>query len=379
MPYKDISGLEKQVQALLSSSPYRSYAGGLATGIRDVGAVLAGKKLNKQREENERVRSSETEMLLNVLRNGAQPPLQRGRMPQFQHPDVQGLALSSVLKKAQEGPVKGVSVGRNSRLVNPTTGEVMTPTGEPEIDYNDPFLPGGAPNTAFQDYQRSLREAGRSQTNINMPTPTNKATETFGTGIGERANKRLEQALQANEQNLSLERMEQALDQGIATGVGQETMVNLKNLGQSLFGLELGEQTSEQEVMLAIGNRLAAQVRNPESGMGLPGNTSNRDLQFLKGAVPGIQKTPEGNRILIDFLKKVNQFKSDVAREQQRIIDENNGTVPNDLDSRLMEYINGYDLLSDEEMQRATDMISSQPETQPTRRIRFDAEGNVIE
>jgi hypothetical protein len=45
---------------------------------------------------------------------------------------------------------------------------------------------------------------------------------------------------------------------------------------------------------------------------------------------------------------KQNQFKQDIANEQQRIIDENNGVVPSNLDTRLMRYVNQYQFADDE-------------------------------
>lgn len=235
--------------------------------------------------------------------------------------------------------------------------ELMNP---PE-DYNKPFLSDGKPNPAYQEYQERLRAAGRSETNINLPASVGKATETFGEGIGDRANERITQAASAQSQNMQLERMAQGLAEGAATGLGQESLLMLKNLGQSLFGIPISEEATEQEVIQTLSNRLALEIRNPTSGLGLPGSTSNRDLQFLINSVPGLQRTPEGNALLIEYFMKINDMKQDVAREQQRIIDENEGTVPSNLDSQLMQFINAYEILDGDDQALVEDLLEVTP------------------
>lgn len=231
-------------------------------------------------------------------------------------------------------------------LVDPQTGDVIFSEEQPE-DYNKPFLSDGSPNPGYQEYEMGLREAGRAETNINLPPTEGEATKSYGKGVGERANARIDQAANAQAQNMSLERMAEALEAGAQTGVGQETLLTLKNMGESLFNLKFGETAGEQEVMKAIQNRLALEIRNPTSGLGLPGSASNKDLDFLTAAVPGLQKTPEGNALLIDYLIKMNDFKQDVAAYQQKIIDDNDGVVPNNIDSQIMRYVNNYSFLGD--------------------------------
>lgn len=59
------------------------------------------------------------------------------------------------------------------------------------------------------------------------------------------------------------------------------------------------EDLANQETLLAFQNQMALTLRNPESGFGLTGNTSNFDIQFLKAAVAGLDKTPAANQIVL--------------------------------------------------------------------------------
>src|SRR3990167_661725 len=212
---------------------------------------------------------------------------------------------------------------------------------------------GGVPLVEAQQ-ARGLRPAPPSSA-INIYTTERtkgagekKATEKFGSGIGERANKRLEQAFDAQRQNNQLERVKLALSRGAETGGGQEFKLDMLNFGRSL-GLEIPDTVPEQEIIRTISNEMALRLRNPESGLGLTGNTSNKDLQFLKDSVIGLSRTPQGNLALIDLMNKFNGIKISVAEEQQRIISANGGVVPIDIDTKLMKFVNKQKFLTDEE------------------------------
>jgi len=231
-------------------------------------------------------------------------------------------------------------------------GYTLPATQEPatiqalRIRASEAGLQPGTPE--FAEFMRTGGGGGVNvTTNVQQPG-VDAATQEFGRSIGTRAAARLETAASAVGQNETLMRMAQSIGDGARTGIGQETLLNIQNLGQSMFGLPISENASEQEVLRALSNRLVMEVRNPTSGMGLPGSTSNRDLDFLTASVPGLAKTPQGNALLIEYLMKQNQFKQDIANEQQRIIDENNGVVPSNLDTRLMRYANQYQFADDE-------------------------------
>jgi hypothetical protein len=174
------------------------------------------------------------------------------------------------------------------------------------------------------------------------------ADKAFGKAVGEGAVERNQQAAATITEDQDLSRMELAIKRGAQTGRGEQTILELKNLGNTLFGLELAEADTEAEVVRAISNRLALQLRNPDSGLGLPGSTSNKDLDFLKAAVTGLQQSEEGNLLMIKYRRRQNQMKRDIAAEQARIISAE-GKTPLNLDSRLIQFANNYDFLTGEE------------------------------
>ena len=78
--------------------------------------------------------------------------------------------------------------------------------------------------------------------------------------------------------------------------------------------------------------------------MGLPGATSNRDLDFLIAAIPGLRKSVKGNRLMIALAKEQHKMRQALNREQSRIIKENGGYAPLDLENQLASFYTAYQI-----------------------------------
>ena len=114
-------------------------------------------------------------------------------------------------------------------------------------------------------------------------------------------------AISAQQQIQQAESLMLLLDEGVRTGRIESLSLPARQLAASL-GIEV-EGVPEQETFRALTNQLALRLRNPDSGMGLTGNTSNMDVRFLKESVPGLEKTPEGNRLLLELFLQVQRRK----------------------------------------------------------------------
>ena len=93
------------------------------------------------------------------------------------------------------------------------------------------------------------------------------------------------------------------------------------------MGLALGIGNADKiaggELLTAVQNRMALQMRSPDSGMGMPGAVSDRDLTFLKEAQIGLDRTPEGNRKMLDAFRKLEQRKLEIAQLADQYIQQN--------------------------------------------------------
>ena len=140
------------------------------------------------------------------------------------------------------------------------------------------------------------------------------AGETFGRAEGTRLQGIIAGGTEAKNQNIRLRRQRQLLQDVSIQGPGAESVTTLKAFIKGFLKIDpasigLTDDVGSAEAVRAISNEFALRLRNPESGLGLTGNTSDRDLTFLRSIPPGLGKTKDGNRIIIDFLMKVNDRK----------------------------------------------------------------------
>jgi hypothetical protein len=192
------------------------------------------------------------------------------------------------------------------------------------------------------------------QTTVNVNTGDNlknvaekKANEVYGGKIGENVNKRFSMAEEAYNQNAQLDTVALALADGARTGFGEEVLLNIRSLAQTI-GIDVGDLGPE-ELIRKISNEMALRLRNPDSGLGLTGNTSNKDLDFLKASVIGLSRTEGGNRLIIEMMRKYNKMKIDIAQKQDELIAANDGNIPRDIDRQMLKFANEYEMFSADE------------------------------
>ena len=111
----------------------------------------------------------------------------------------------------------------------------------------------------------------------------------------------------ARQGNATLDAHDQALSNpDVVTGALGPTALGLRRAAVAM-GIGDADTVADSELVQTIGNQLALQLRNPETGMGMPGAVSDRDLQFLRESVPGLANTVAGNRRLLDYTRRLNQ------------------------------------------------------------------------
>jgi len=171
-----------------------------------------------------------------------------------------------------------------------------------------------------------------------------EADKVYGKGIGESVTKRFKMAEEGVNQNAQLDIVAEALDKGARTGTGEEFILKVRGLAETL-GIDTGT-LGPQETIRRVSNEMALRLRNPDSGLGLPGNTSNKDLAFLKESVVGLDRSERGNRAIIASMKAVNKMKTDVGKYQDLLIQQNGGSIPKDINTKILNYVNDYKVLT---------------------------------
>lgn len=235
-----------------------------------------------------------------------------------------------------------------------------------------PTVPPGEPNTADQkDYEayrvdqesRKLPVKSFEEWRLTKPPATkidiNNSEEDAGVkkfkeksaeNFADDYQKLRDQANAATGMMQQYDIAEKALASGVRTGFGGEAELAFRKLLQATG---LSEQDANAiaggELVAAVGNRMSALMRNPESGMGMPGSVSDRDLQFLKQANVGLGNSPEGNAKMIELFRRTEQRKIEVAKLANAYVKKNK-VLDAGFDDELRAYAEANPLFDDLQM-----------------------------
>ncbi len=86
----------------------------------------------------------------------------------------------------------------------------------------------------------------------------------------------------------------------------------------------------------------------------MPGNLSNKDLDFLRAASLGLEKTTEANWLTLEFFEMQHKRNIEVASMAEKYIAEQ-GTLDWKFDKQLEEYVNNNPLYAAWEVRRYKD------------------------
>lgn len=109
-----------------------------------------------------------------------------------------------------------------------------------------------------------------------------------------------------------LDRMEQLME-GVSTGKLQPAITQVAAVAESL-GFKVDSKLGPKQALEALTNEIALELRNPAGGAGMPGALSDSDRQFLMTLPPGLSKTREGNKLIIQTSRAVAKREQEVAR-----------------------------------------------------------------
>ncbi len=217
---------------------------------------------------------------------------------------------------------------------------------------------GREPKSFFQ-YQVDLKAAGRPSTNVTV-SGDKKGAEEMAKLHAKSYDTLRTNAAGADTLIDSLDNVEKAINTGIQTGMGGEAVQYARKIGAAI-GIADIDKVAAGEVIQQVSNRLALAVRSPggEAG-GMPGAMSDADRQFLKETVPGLLKTPEGNKRIIKIMR--------VAAERHRTIfemavdyaQEHDGQLDAGFDRVVRDYVKANPL---------SKAVEDQPRLVPTTKV----------
>jgi hypothetical protein len=174
-----------------------------------------------------------------------------------------------------------------------------------------------------QAAKRAIAKAGASNVNVNTKQETEESKE-VGKGFGKQYLDLQSAGFEANNKIARLDRLSNLMS-GVQTGKLEPSRMQLAAVAESL-GMKFDPNLGSKQAIEAISNEMALQARNPAGGAGMPGALSDKDREFLTNITPGMSKTPEGNRMIMQTSRKLAQRDKDVARIA-REYRKRNGTI----------------------------------------------------
>jgi len=107
-------------------------------------------------------------------------------------------------------------------------------------------------------------------------------------------------------------------------------------LDPGAFGMET--DTGRLQAARALEQRMVLGFRSTAEGEGMPGHLSDRDVRFLEQMPPGFSMTEQGRNLLYKLYSKRYQSSMNLEKEWVRLVEENDGTVPTDIYSKMQSW-----------------------------------------
>ena len=177
---------------------------------------------------------------------------------------------------------------------------------------------------AIQEREKQMAQEKRPVTTITNPVTVNMQ-KGFGENLTDTITGSFAAARSAASTLGTVENMSTLLDEGVRTGFGQETLLKLGQAGQ-LFDPNFNTRgLAGQEAFQAF----STQVILPQVKQ-LGANPTDTDLKFIVTGSPGLSKTVEGNKLLLDTLKLKLQREIDYGKFSTRWMATNSSLIKTD-------------------------------------------------
>lgn len=250
------------------------------------------------------------------------------------------LDLKTGQTTSPQGPIKPTLVdgpGGSKYLMDPTTQSItkeLIPAGadtEDTKNYNaqfDDWVQRGNSPADFPDMKTwALTSKKAGATSIDQKAESAEQAK-IGGYWGDQYTKVQDAGKAANDTIQNYDLIQKGLDSGVTTGALGESELQLRKFGQYLgiADAEDAKKIAGGELIQKISNKMALLMRNPESGMGMPGSLSDKDLSFLRDSQVGLSTSAAGNKLSLEVFKRMENRKVDMAAAADDWV-EKNGTM----------------------------------------------------
>lgn len=213
-------------------------------------------------------------------------------------------------------------------------------------------------NGSFTDYQQMLRKSGAANTEIKLPAEEGAYAKEIGKL---RAQARGEIATSARQARGTISRVKQTqkLLNDVQTGAMQPTFQTLKRFAKSvgmmdyLNGLGVKDDVGAAEALVSVAGQFMMDYIQQTKGA-----ISEKENELFASFSPGLSKTPEGNRILLDWTERLARRQIDMNKLAAKYESEN-GSLDAGWEQYASDWQDANPILSDADVAQAEKVIGS--------------------
>lgn len=252
-------------------------------------------------------------------KEGIMAALQSGRL---QSPEMRNMVAQTILGQAlnpsavKPPPTREIKVGGQvlTQEFNPQTGEWT------QLGTSPQFKPDTLSQEALEQRRMLAREgAARSSVNV-VNKRESKYHEERGKQEAGFMGQMLDAGRSASQSMTRINRMEQLLN-GINTGSGADWRLNAGKLAEKL-GLPVDVSgLGRQEAAAALAQEFAVEMLQK-----LKGSASDTEGERIIEGLPGLARTPEGNRLILDTMRQLSKRAIAEAR-RARAYEKKHGSI----------------------------------------------------
>lgn len=295
-------------QQLLGAGANTSPVGSPLEAIARIGTAGIGGYLENQASEKEKAYQ---QALAGAL--SQENPLEALKSAAQSNPDLASAASQFTMqnfaqKQALANQLEVMRQQQALQKVSPLTAPELAALGLPEgtVAQRDATgkinIVNKAPDWKDPQYvqtQKDIRSAGATRVQVDA---SQKGDQELAKLDAKTLNELGEGVRKFREIMPDVDRVEKALTVA-STGPTANIRKTLGALAGE-FGVKVGPETSELEIISSIQSRLAPAMRATGSGA-----SSDRDVAMFLDGLPNLLRTPEGNRLVIQQLRKIGERK----------------------------------------------------------------------
>lgn len=212
----------------------------------------------------------------------------------YQKPTVPGQPFKALITGAAK-PIPFTGDESNAALL-------LFRTNDPVKIFNER---GQAGLDAVAEKAATITASKKPVTNLNV---SNQMQKGFGENLTETITSNVKAGRVARQTLGAVDNMQTLLDEGVRTGFGQETMLQVGKVGQLLNPDFNVKGLAGQEALQSISTNLVLpQVKQ------LGVNPTDTDLKFINTGSPGLSKTVAGNKLMLSALRLKLEREQDLS------------------------------------------------------------------